>query len=156
MADNSDNNDASDDEIVESAEAAGDEIDFFDHEPSKQEKILVRSMEPLSFAIFDHHCPALRFPSLIPTGKVVHVHYIDSECCSIFFALLKQYFRGFYVQKCVDFLAVAFLRKFSIQRMSMQVVSKLQENTHIPGINSYYFIFPSLSGSYIACRAYAS
>jgi hypothetical protein len=94
MADNSDNNDASDDEIVESAEAAGDEIDFFDHEPSKQEKILVRSMEPLSFAIFDHHCPALRFPSLIPTGKVVHVQYIDSECCSIFLVCRNNAFVG--------------------------------------------------------------
>jgi hypothetical protein len=55
-------------------------------------------------------------------------------------------------------LAEAFLRKFSGQRMSVQVISKLQENTHtgIPAINSYHFIFPSLSGSYIACRAYAS
>jgi len=75
-----------------------------------------------------------------------------------FFGLSKQCFRGFYVQKCVDFLAEAFLRKFSGQRMSVQVISKLQENTHtgIPAINSYHFIFPSLSGSYIACRAYAS
>jgi hypothetical protein len=45
-----DDNGAPDAEMVEAAEAAGGEDDFFDHEPSKQEKHEVRSLE-LSFVI---------------------------------------------------------------------------------------------------------
>ena len=43
-----DDNGAPDAEMVEAAEAAGGDDDFFDHEPSKQEKHEVRSPE-LSF-----------------------------------------------------------------------------------------------------------
>jgi hypothetical protein len=54
-----DDNGAPDAEMVEAAEAAGGEDDFFDHEPSKQEKYEVRILEP-SFVIvcasmINHH-----------------------------------------------------------------------------------------------------